>query len=145
MSQVEVPIPPDNIPFFPNDPQPETIRISADSRFIMTTLQENNAVARIEVPRKLSSPLRSDVFPVQNFNLGLRVGFRLTQNSVGRGNCRSSSYDLSLRQQYLSAREPDEIAITQKGRYFVTANEDNLTSVNNQSYMGIPISPGGEK
>lgn len=145
MSQVEVPIPRNNIPFFPNDPQPETIRISADSRFILTTLQENNAVARIEVPSRLPNPLRSDEFSVRNFNVGLRVGFGLTQDSVGEGNCRSSSYNLSLRQQYLSAREPDGIAITQNGRYFVTADEDNLTNVNNQFYMGIPISPHGSR
>ncbi|MBC6429636.1 hypothetical protein FM036_01635 [Nostoc sp. HG1] len=85
MSQVEVPIPPNNIPFFPNDPQPETIRISADSRFILATLQENNAVARIEVPGWLARPLRPDAFAVRNFNMGVRVGFGLTQDEVGEG------------------------------------------------------------
>lgn len=145
MSQVEVPIPQDNIPFFPNDPQPETVKISADNRFILATLQENNAVARIEVPGWLPRPLRPDVFAVRNFNVGVRVGVGLTEDKVGKGNCRSSSYDLSLRQEFFSAREPDGIAITTNGRYFVTANEDNLTSVNNQSYMGIPISPHGSR
>lgn len=144
MSQVEVPIPPDNIPFFPNDPQPETVRISADNRFILATLQENNAVARIEVPR-LPRPLRPDTFAVRNFSMGVRVGFGLTQDEVEEGNCRSSNYDLSLRQKFLSAREPDGIAITENGRYFVTADEDNLTSVNNQTYRGIPLSPHGSR
>ncbi len=145
MTQIEIPIPPNNIPFFPNDPQPETIRISADSRFILVTLQENNAVARIEVPRWLPRPLSTDAFAVRNFNMGVRVGLGLKQDEVGEGNCRSSNYDLSLRQRYLSAREPDGIAITKNGRYFVTADEDNLTSVNNQSYMGIPLSPHGSR
>ena len=145
MSQIEVPIPPNNIPFFPNDPQPETIRISADSRFILATLQENNAVARIEVPGWLPRPLRPDAFAVRNFNMGVRVGFGLTQDEVGEGKCRSSNYDLSLRKPYFSAREPDGIAITKNGRYFVTADEDNLTSVNNQSDMGIPLSRNGSR
>lgn len=145
MSQVEIPIPPTNIPFFPNDPQPETIKISADNRFILATLQENNAVARIEVPRWLPRPLRSDAFAVRNYNMGVRVGLGLTQDDVGESNCRSSNYDSSLKQEYFSAREPDGIAITKNGRYFVTADEDNLTSVNNQSYLGIPISPHGSR
>lgn len=145
MTQVEVPIPPDNIPFFPNDPQPETIKISADSSFLVATLQENNAVARIEIPSPLPSPLTADAFSVQNFDVGIRTGFGLIEDEVGMGNCRSSSYDLSLRQEFTSAREPDGIALTPNGRYFVTADEDNLTSVNNQSYQGIPMSPHGTR
>lgn len=145
MTQVEVPIPPDNIPFFPNDPQPETIKIAADNSFLIATLQENNAVARIEIPSPLPSPLTADAFSVQNFDMGIRTGLGLIEDKVGTGNCRSSSYDLSLRQEFTSAREPDGIALTPDGRYFVTADEDNLTSVNNQSYQGIPLSPHGTR
>lgn len=145
MTQVEVPIPPDNLPFFPNDPQPETVRIAADSSFILATVQENNAVARIEIPSSLPSPLQADAFTVQNFDMGVRTGFGLTQDKVGEGNCRSSSYDLALRQEFTSAREPDGIAITPDGRYFVTADEDNLTSVNSQSYDGVLLSPHGSR
>jgi DNA-binding beta-propeller fold protein YncE len=145
MTQVEVPIPLDNIPFFPNDPQPETVRIAADSSFVVATLQENNAVARIEIPSPLPSPLQADAFSVQNFDAGIRTGLGLTQDEAGVGNCRSSSYDLSLRQEFTSAREPDGIALTSDGRYFVTADEDNLTSVNNQFYAGILMSPHGTR
>ncbi|HEY9627834.1 MAG TPA: hypothetical protein V6C84_11075 [Coleofasciculaceae cyanobacterium] len=145
MTQVEVPIPPDNIPFFPNDPQPETVRIAADSSFVLATLQENNAVARIEIPSALLSPLQPEAFSVQNFNQGVRTGLGLTQDEAGMGNCRSSSYDPSLRQEFTSAREPDGIAIAPDGRYFVTADEDNLTSVNNQSYEGVLLSPHGSR
>ncbi len=145
MTQVEVPIPPDNIPFFSHDPQPETVRISADSSFILATLQENNAIARIEVPSPLPRRLSASAFSVRNFDAGLRTGLGLTQGRVGEDGCRSSAYDLSLRQEFTSAREPDGIAFTPDGRYFVTADEDNLASVNNQSYNGIPISRHGTR
>ena len=145
MTQVEVPIPPDNIPFFPNDPQPETVQIAEDSSFLVATLQENNAVARIEIPSPLPRFLTAAAFSVENFDIGVRTGFGLTEDEVGMGNCRSSSYDLSLRQEFTSAREPDGIALTPNGRYFVTADEDNLTNLNNQSYQGIPLSPHGSR
>lgn len=145
MTPVEVPIPPDNIPFFPNDPQPETVRIAADNSFLVATLQENNAVARIEIPSPLPNPLQADAFTVQNFDMGIRTGFGFVEDKAGEGNCRSSSYDLSLRQEFTSAREPDGIALTADGRYFVTADEDNLTNVNNQSYEGTLLSPHGTR
>lgn len=145
LSQVEVPIPTEGIPFFPHDPQPETVRIAADSSFILATLQENNAVARIEVPRRLPTPLRASAFAVTNFDMGLRTGSGLTTDSVGTGNCRSSSYDLSLRQTYTSAREPDGIAISPDFRFFVTADEDNLTAVNAQSANGVALSRHGTR
>jgi DNA-binding beta-propeller fold protein YncE len=145
MSQVEIPIPPDNIPFFSHDPQPETVRVAEDSTFVVATLQENNAVARIDLPSPLPRTLTPDLFSVQTFDLGLRTGLGLTQDRVGTGNCRSSLYDLSLRQEFTSAREPDGIAITPDGRFFVTADEDNLTSVNSQSYGGVEISPHGSR
>jgi DNA-binding beta-propeller fold protein YncE len=145
MTQVEVPIPRGGIPYFAHDPQPETVRIAADSSFILATLQENNAIARIDVPSRLPATLRPNLFRVRNFDAGVREGTGLTQDSVGNGNCRSSAYDPALRQSFLSAREPDGIAITADGRYFVTADEDNLTSVNGQTYRGTPLSPHGTR
>ncbi len=145
MTQVEIPIPPDNLPFFAHDPQPETVRISVDSQFILATIQENNAVARIEVPNPLPSPLTVDAFTVQNFDLGVRTGFGFIQDKVGEGLCQASSYDESLRQEFTSAREPDGLALTPDGRYFVTADEDNLTNVNSQSYEGVVLSPHGTR
>jgi DNA-binding beta-propeller fold protein YncE len=145
MTQVEVPIPPDNIPFFPNDPQPETIRIAADNSFLVATLQENNAVTRIEVPSPLPRTLTASAFSVRNYDMGIRRGFGLTQDKVGKDNCRSSSYDPSLRKEFISAREPDGIALTKDGRFFVTADEDNLANENKQSYLGIPVSAYGSR
>ncbi|MEN9213053.1 MAG: hypothetical protein Q6K35_09570, partial [Thermostichus sp. DG02_4_bins_136] len=83
MSQVEIPIPPEGIPFFPHDPQPETVRIAPDNSFIVATLQENNAIARVEVPAKLPTPLRADAFTVTNFDAGIRTGLGLTEDKVG--------------------------------------------------------------
>ncbi|MEN9239005.1 MAG: hypothetical protein Q6K80_12375 [Thermostichus sp. DG_1_6_bins_120] len=145
MSQVEIPIPPEGIPFFPHDPQPETVRIAPDNSFIVATLQENNAIARVEVPAKLPTPLRADAFTVTNFDAGIRTGSGLTQDKVGEGKCRSSAYDLTARQEFTSAREPDGIAITPDGRYLVTADEDNLTAVNKQTHGEVPLSRHGSR
>jgi DNA-binding beta-propeller fold protein YncE len=145
MAQVEVPIPATGIPFFAQDPQPETVKIAADSSFILATLQENNAVARIEVPMPLPMPLTASAFRVTNFDLGLRTGSGLTQDRVGTGACRASAYDLSLRQEFTSAREPDGIAIAPDLSFFVTADEDNLTETNGQTYRGLPIGPHGAR
>jgi len=77
--------------------------------------------------------------------MGLRTGLGLTGDRVGTGNCRSSDYDLSLRQEYTSAREPDGLALSPDLNFFVTADEDNLTAVNAQSYEGTPISEHGTR
>jgi len=145
MTQVEIPLPTEGIPFFAHDPQPETVRIASDSSFILATLQENNAIARIEVPRSLPSPLRANAFAVTNFDAGLRTGFGLTADRAGEGVCRSSAYDLSLRQAYTSAREPDGLAISPDLRFFVTANEDNLTAANQQVSGGVTLSEHGSR
>ncbi|NJL99335.1 MAG: hypothetical protein HC924_11250 [Synechococcaceae cyanobacterium SM2_3_2] len=145
MSQLEIPIPPEGIPFFSHDPQPETVKISSDNSFIVATLQENNAVARIDVPADLPSPLQADAFTVTNFDVGVRTGLGLIEDGVGEGNCVASAYDLSLRQEFTSAREPDGIAITPEGQYFVTADEDNLTAENEQEFEGEPLSPHGTR
>ncbi|MCF2971169.1 hypothetical protein L1047_08180 [Synechococcus sp. Nb3U1] len=145
MSQVEIPIPPEGIPFFSHDPQPETVRIPADSSFIVATLQENNAIARVDVPAELPIPLRADAFTVTTFDAGIRTGLGLTEDKVGEGKCRSSAYNLDDRTEFTSAREPDGIAITPDGRYLVTADEDNLTAVNGQTHAGEPISPHGTR
>lgn len=143
MTQVEVPLPTEGIPFFPGDAQPETVKISADGSFILATLQENNAIARIEVPSPLPATLSADAFTVTNFDAGLRTGSGLVMDNAGEGACRSSSYDLSLRESFTSAREPDGIALTPDGRYFVTADEDNLVNANAQSYNGVEVGPHG--
>ncbi|MGG6293964.1 choice-of-anchor I domain-containing protein [Leptolyngbya sp. AN02str] len=145
MTQVEVAIPADNIPFFAHDPQPETVRISADSRTIFATLQENNAIARIDLPARLPRRPNPAVFRVQNFDAGIRTNVGLTQDRVGEGACRSSAYTPSLMQEFTSAREPDGLAIAANGRYLITADEDNLTAVNNQAVDGKALSPHGTR
>ncbi|MBD2464808.1 hypothetical protein H6G89_27785 [Oscillatoria sp. FACHB-1407] len=145
MTQVIVPIPRINVPYFAHDPQPETVRIAPDNSFILATLQENNAIARIDVPATLPSTLRANTFRVRNFNAGVRTGMGLTQGDAGEENCLSSAYNTAQRQQFISAREPDGVAITPDGRYFVTANEDNLTNENDQSHNGTALSPHGAR
>lgn len=145
MTQVQVPIPPAGIPYFSHDPQPETVRIAPDDSFVLATLQENNAIAKIRVPSPLPTPLTANAFSVEIFDAGVREGFGLTVGNAGSATCLASGYDLSMRQAFLSAREPDGLAITHDGRFFVTADEDNLTWVNGQTYDGIPLSPHGAR
>src|SRR5690606_3632489 len=83
MTQVEVALPQEGIPYFPHDPQPETVRVAPDGSFILATLQENNAIARVEVPDPLPTPLTAEGFTVTNFDAGVRVGFGLVSGSVG--------------------------------------------------------------
>ena len=143
MTQVEVPIPRAGIPFFAHDPQPETVRIAADSSFILATLQENNAVTRIDLPRRLPLRPRPQAFRVRNFDMGLRTGRGLIQDRVGQGNCRASAYNRGQLRAFTSAREPDGLALSPDQTFFVTADEDNLTAVNNQSVNGVALSPHG--
>lgn len=145
LTQVEVPIPPDNIPFFAHDPQPETVRISPDARFIVATLQENNAIARLEVPATLPATLTPDLFSVTNFDAGVRTGMGLVQGGAGEEGCLSSAYDPAQMQEFFSAREPDGIAITPDGQFLVTADEDNLTNANAQQVAGVPLSAHGSR
>lgn len=87
----------------PGTLEPETVAFSADSRFAYVTLQENSAVVRLEV----------------------RTG-ALTFFGLGRT---VHSADLTADSTYSPVetldlyREPDGIALTQDGRYFVTADE----------------------
>lgn len=145
MTQVEVPLPPEGIPYFSHDPQPETVKVAPDSSFVLATLQENNAIARITVPSPLPSPLTAGAFTVTSYDAGVRTGFGLVSGSVGSESCRPSAYDISLREEFTSAREPDGIAITPDGRFFVTADEDNLTWLNQQSHDGALLSPNGTR
>lgn len=145
MTQVEVPIPAAGIPHFGHDPQPETVRVSKDSSFVLATLQENNAIARIDVPSPLPETLTPEAFVVTNFDAGIRTGFGLTQDKVGQAKCNSAAYDLSLRTEFVSAREPDGIAISDDGSFFVTADEDNLGSINGLEHEGSPLSPHGAR
>lgn len=145
LSQVEVPLPADGIPYFSHDPQPETVRVAPDGSFALITLQENNAISRMEIPDPLPKPLNADAFSIVHFDAGVRRGFGLTEGGAGSASCASSGYDLSLREEFISAREPDGVAITPDGRYFVTADEDNLTWLNAQQHEGEYLSPHGSR
>jgi hypothetical protein len=87
----------------PDTLEPENIAFSPDSRYAFITLQENNAVIRLEV--------RSGELSV--------VGLGQTTHAA----------DLTTSGGYLpietltAFREPDGIAVDQTGRFFVTADE----------------------
>ena len=87
----------------PDTLEPENIAITANSRFAYVTLQENNAVARLEV---LTGEL----------------------SFVGLGKTTHAA-DLTVNGAYQPAqileayREPDSIAVDQTGRFFATADE----------------------
>jgi hypothetical protein len=87
----------------PGTLEPETVAISADSRFAFVTLQENSAVARLEV------------------RTGALAFFGLGRTAHAADLTADSTFnpveELDL------YREPDGIALTPDGRTFVTADE----------------------
>lgn len=115
------------IPVFPTDPQPETVKISADSTAIFATLQENNAISRIDI-----NTLAAGGFTVTNFDAGQRTGEGRLQSSIGNPPClNSNGYADAVVEPFTSSREPDGLAITSDGRYVVTADEDNVAAALN--------------
>ncbi|NJL97929.1 MAG: hypothetical protein HC924_03425 [Synechococcaceae cyanobacterium SM2_3_2] len=130
----EVAISPEGIPVFPTDPQPETVVISPDSSYILATLQENNAVARIDI-----SSLEPGGFSVVNFDLGQRAGEGFLEGRIGDAPCQSSNgYADATLESFVSSREPDGVAITPQG-FFVTADEDNVAVELNGAGIGSPF------
>jgi hypothetical protein len=87
----------------PGTLEPETVAFSADSRFAYVTLQENNAVAMV------------DVQTGQLTFFGLYQTTHASDLTVGGG--------YQPVQTLTAFREPDGIAVDQTGRFFVTADE----------------------
>jgi DNA-binding beta-propeller fold protein YncE len=93
----------------PNDPQPEAIAVSANGRYAYVTLQENNAVATIDIARKQMVAARS---------LGVTAHRADTTN-----NATADVTDANFR----GRREPDGIALSRDGRYLFTADEGDTS------------------
>lgn len=87
----------------PNTLEPESVAFSHDSRFAYVTLQENNAVVRVD--------LRTREMTV--------VGLGQTTHAADLIN----GADYTPTQVLTAFREPDGIALDQTNRFFVTADE----------------------
>lgn len=130
----EVAIPPAGIPVFPTDPQPETVVIGPDSSYALATLQENNAIARLDI-----NSLEPGGFSVTNFDAGQRSGQGFLQGGIGDAPCLSSNgYADATLEPFTSSREPDGLAITPQG-FFVTADEDNVAVAESGGGIGDPF------
>jgi WD40 repeat protein len=92
---------------YPHDPQPEYIAISPDSSTAAITLQENNAIAIVDLNKKVITKI---------FSLG-----------VTKHKADLKTDDKVAFTEDLTARpEPDGIAFTADSKYLFTANEGDL-------------------
>ncbi|HKZ13211.1 MAG TPA: hypothetical protein VJL81_05125 [Solirubrobacterales bacterium] len=99
----EVAIPPDPVMAIPTDPQPEFVDIYSDDTAAIT-LQENNAVLMLNVPKAEIE----DIWSTGSSN----------QKADLKGN-----EEVSITQPLTALREPDEISFTADGKHLLTANE----------------------
>ncbi len=90
---------------YPTDPQPEFVAISPDGDLAAITLQENNAIALIDINTESIVGL---------FSAGTSVSERADLTEDG---------DIQLVQPFEGRREPDTIAFTPDGEHFITLNE----------------------
>jgi uncharacterized protein len=88
----------------PGSLEPEYVAFTSNSRFAYVTLQENNAVLRLDL---------------QDLNL---VAFGLGQTTHNADLINDGLYS-PLANALTAFREPDAIALDQTGRFFVTADE----------------------
>jgi DNA-binding beta-propeller fold protein YncE len=93
--------------------EPENIAFSPDSRFAYVTLQENNAVLRLD--------LSTGDMPA----MGLGQTTHLADLTNGGGYVPTQSL--------AAFREPDGIAVDETGRFFVTADEGDTRNAAGQS------------
>lgn len=87
------------------DPQPEFIAISPDGTAAAITLQENNAIALLDLSTNQITRI---------FSAGVSTHAQADLSEDGQ---------VRLNQAFQGRREPDAIAFTPDGRYLVTANE----------------------
>jgi DNA-binding beta-propeller fold protein YncE len=86
------------------DPQPEFVKFSPDGSTAAVTIQENNAIALLDVASEEI---------IRIFSAGTSSHLAdLTENG-----------DVSLTEEFEGRREPDAIAFTPDGQHLVTANE----------------------
>jgi len=101
------------------DPQPEFVKFSPDGSTAAVTIQENNAIALINVASEEI---------IRIFSAGTSSHLAdLTEDG-----------DISLTEEFEGRREPDAIAFTPDGQYLITANEGDtdLESFGDNIYSG---------
>ena len=105
---------------YPTDPQPEYVAIAKDGQTAAVSLQENNAIAILDVASEQV---------VRIFSAGTSVHKRADLEKDGK---------ILLNQPFEGRREPDSIAFTADGRYLIAANEGdtNLNSFGDGIYSG---------
>lgn len=92
---------------YPHDPQPEYVAISPDSLTAAVTLQENNAVAIVDLKEKKV---------VKTFGLG---------ETKHKADLKADDV-ISITEDMTARPEPDGIAFSEDGKYLLTANEGDL-------------------
>ena len=97
----------------PETVEPENVAFSPDSRFAYVTLQENNAVLRLD--------LHTGAMPA----VGLGQTTHVADLTNGGG--------YAPTQSLAEFREPDGIAVDETGRFFVTADEGDTRNAAGQS------------
>ncbi|MDX2273217.1 MAG: esterase-like activity of phytase family protein [Cyanobacteriota bacterium] len=90
---------------YPTDPQPEYVAISPDGKTAAVTLQENNAIALVDLAGEKI---------IRIFSAGTSQHAKADLTEDG---------EISLTQAFEGRREPDTIAFTPDGNYLVTLNE----------------------
>ncbi len=94
---------------WPQDPQPEYISINADGSVAAVSIQENNAIALIDI---------AEASVIRIFSAGTSVHAKADLIEDG---------EISLIQAFEGRREPDTIGFTPDGQYLVTLNEGDTS------------------
>jgi DNA-binding beta-propeller fold protein YncE len=104
---------------YPTDPQPEYVAINPRGNLAAVSLQENNAIALINI---------NNARVIRIFSTGIAKHLAdLTEDS-----------QVSFTENFQGRREPDDIAFTSNGEFIVTANEGDtsLSSFGDGIYSG---------
>ncbi|MEA5468977.1 esterase-like activity of phytase family protein [Spirulina sp. 06S082] len=94
---------------YAEDPQPEYVAISKNGRTVAISLQENNAIAVLDIAEEKVTSI---------FSAGTSLHDRADIVEDG---------DIDFSQPLEGRREPDSIAMTADGRYIITANEGDTS------------------
>ncbi|MEM9537917.1 MAG: esterase-like activity of phytase family protein [Cyanobacteria bacterium P01_E01_bin.42] len=90
---------------YPTDPQPEYVAISKNGRTVAISLQENNAIAVLDIASETVTRI---------FSAGTSIHERADIVEED---------EIDFSQPLEGRREPDSMAMTADGRYIITANE----------------------
>lgn len=94
---------------YASDPQPEYVAISKNGRTVAISLQENNAIAILDIASEKVTNI---------FSAGTSLHDRADIVEEG---------EIDFSQPLEGRREPDSIAMTADGRYIITANEGDTS------------------